>query len=681
MSDKILEEYVAMLAAAVVPDYFLPEQFCNNGNATTDYVIPPKASADPAAASLDTGAPPLQQIKPSLGGAFFPRAQYNGILRLISNIIAYLNKGNNFTFDTKNTDGYAIGAVLYDYNSSRWVESLKAANKNNFVTNPNLIDGINWRFITVNPYALNNFMVSPNVPTPSANDNSLKAINSQYFSENAAGATKYNYPISCKNTPTFQAGEEYILSLNTPFVGTGEYELLFRCANYPSASGIGDIVIKFAVTYEPTPVYNLQRIVINNIFATTGISFTQNQLNELFTFTAYNITTPVTINGVSVSGFVLTIKLNASIPTSNTVKSLTGLFSTVNVANYTGAVNPANNALLGITNGALTLAAEGVIDEEGLQASTVITPSYMVGTNVPNMTNNNLVKWLNGGVQDSGIASNNIGLLSGNNSWTGLNSFNNDINVSGYSSIGGISSTNSVSNSFSQIRVNKPNSWYSRLLLQGTSGTTPTYSELYVRNWNETITGGVSIGSDSQGTGTYTSVQNKQGDGLGILEMYSDINSNPGYQLVNISSRSFADISTSSGITMRRGYRPVLMNYGTLNKSDESSIATLRDIFDNGGGIVSRGSNVSGSWFRFANGLILCLSPSVTVGNGAYYYFPQSIQTMLYISAQPIAIIDGQAYETTIRRDTLSMSSVRIDAFTISAASTSIPAYVIAIGY
>lgn len=434
--DIILAEYEEQLAAAVVPDYFLSSQFCNGGTQTTDYVIPPATSADPAAASLATGAPPLQQVKPSLGGAVFPRQQYNGILRLLSNLLAYLNKGNNFTFDTKNTSGYALGAVLFDYNSNKWVVSLKNANTNNFVTNPTLIDGVNWQFITVNPTGSNNFTVSPTVPTPALNDSSKKAINSEFMLANTANATKYNYPISCKNTPTFTAGEEYILSLNTPFVGTGEYELLFRCANYPGAARIGDIVIKFSVTYEPTSVYNLQRIVVYNIFATAGVMLSQTQLNELFTFTAYNITTPVTINGVSVSGFVLTIKLNADIPTSNTVKSLTGLFSTVNVANYTGAVNPANNALLGITNGALTLAAEGVIDEEGLQASTVITPFYMVGTNVPNMTNNNLVKWLNGGVQDSGIASSNIGLLSANNSWTGANTFSQVLKVVGINTQG-----------------------------------------------------------------------------------------------------------------------------------------------------------------------------------------------------------------------------------------------------
>jgi len=419
--DIILAEYEEQLAAAVVPDYFLSSQFCNGGTQTTDYVIPPATSEDPAAASLATGAPPLQQVKPSLGGAVFPRQQYNGILRLLSNLLAYLNKGNNFTFDTKNTSGYALGAVLFDYNSNKWVVSLKNANTNNFVTNPTLIDGVNWQFITVNPTGSNNFTVSPTVPTPALNDSSKKAINSEFMLANTANATKYNYPISCKNTPTFTAGEEYILALPA-FDGEAQYQLVFKGGYQAGAGQYGSINIDLSIIFNGANSYQRWGIVINSITQANGIVIPQSQLNELFTFTAYN-TTPVVINGASISGVVLAIKLNSALPYTGTKNSLTGLFSTNNIINYTNGANPNNAALLGITNGALTLATEGAIDEEGLQASTVLTPSFMVGTNVPNMTNNNLIKWLNGIAQDSGIASNNIGLLSANNSWSGDNAF------------------------------------------------------------------------------------------------------------------------------------------------------------------------------------------------------------------------------------------------------------------
>ena len=139
------------------PDYFLPEQFCNSGVQSIDYVIPPVTSADPAAASLETGAPPLQQVRPSLGGAVFPRQQYNGALRLLSNILTYLNKGGEFTFDPKNTAGYALDAVLYDYASKRYVVSLKDNNTANFVTNPTLINNVDWAFLTITPAMLNSY--------------------------------------------------------------------------------------------------------------------------------------------------------------------------------------------------------------------------------------------------------------------------------------------------------------------------------------------------------------------------------------------------------------------------------------------------------------------------------------------------------------------------------------------
>lgn len=158
MSDQILDEYQANLLAAQNPDYFLPEQFCAAGVNLVDYVIPPTTSLDPKVASLDTGAPPLQQVKPLEGGAAFPRKEYNGILRVLSNMLTFLNKGGEFTFNTDNTSGYSAGAVLFDYATNRYVVSLHDANTANFVTNPTLINGIDWKYITVTPEILNTLL-------------------------------------------------------------------------------------------------------------------------------------------------------------------------------------------------------------------------------------------------------------------------------------------------------------------------------------------------------------------------------------------------------------------------------------------------------------------------------------------------------------------------------------------
>lgn len=160
MSDQVLDEYQAALLAAQNPDYFLPEQFCADGVNLIDYIIPPTTSADPKVASLSTGAPPLQQIKPIEGGAAFSRKEYNGILRVLSNMLSFLNKGREFTFNADNLVGYDAGAVLFDYATNRYVVSLHNTNTANFVTNPTLINGADWKFITVTPEVLSSLLAA-----------------------------------------------------------------------------------------------------------------------------------------------------------------------------------------------------------------------------------------------------------------------------------------------------------------------------------------------------------------------------------------------------------------------------------------------------------------------------------------------------------------------------------------
>lgn len=424
MSDEILDQYEKTLEAAVVPSYFLPEQFCNNGVQSVDYIIPPAFSANPKQASLETGAPPLQQVKPNLGGAYFPRQEYNGILRLVTNILAYLNSGYNFTFDTKNTGGYQSNAVLFDYATGKWVQSLQDGNTNNFVENPNLIDGTHWKFITVNPNVVNDFTVSPNIPTPPLDDNSLKAINSAYFESNAAGATKYNFPISCKNTPTFAADEEYVLTVGT-LTGEVDYQLLFQ-VGYAVPNAQSMTSISFSLTHSGVLASHTgYQVVVKNICAEHYPELTQAQLNDLFSFNAYAISDPIVINGAVVAGQIVTIKLNSNIiqaaPGQET--KLIGLIATPNLSNYTGATNPNSQALLGITNGVLELATRDLTDKDGLPLGAVLTPTYVTNTNVANMTNNNIVKWLNGIMQDSGIAVANIALQSSDNVFVGNDSF------------------------------------------------------------------------------------------------------------------------------------------------------------------------------------------------------------------------------------------------------------------
>lgn len=219
-----------------------------------------------------------------------------------------------------------------------------------------------------------------------------------------ADYTKYNYPISCKNTPTFTAGEEYILALPA-FDGEAQYQLVFKGGYQAGAGQYGSINIDLSIIFNDANSYQRWGIVINSITQANGIVIPQSQLNELFTFTAYN-TTPVVINGASISGVVLAIKLNSALPYTGTKNSLTGLFSTNNIINYTNGANPNNAALLGITNGALT---SGLGEEEnGLETVATLTPYFAIQTNVPNMVENSIQTYKNGLLSNSGLFVSNI---------------------------------------------------------------------------------------------------------------------------------------------------------------------------------------------------------------------------------------------------------------------------------
>lgn len=374
--DEELDEYQKSLAAAVIPDYFLSEQFCNSGIENTDYTIPPTTSANPSIASLDTGAPPLQQVKPDLGGSPFPRQEYNGILRLLSNLLAYQNKGNYFTFDSKNVNGYQMGAILFNYATNQWVRSLKDNNTVNFITDPTKIDNINWAFITVNPNTANNFTISPTVPTPAINDNSLKAINSAFFFNNYATATKYNFVVTSQNTPTFAAGEEYIIS-PANYNGYAEYSLTLRGQYQTGSTSYGEITITFSIDHNISLGFGTSDIKIISISQSMTPVLTQTQLNNLFTFTAYFSSASYTINSVTIpsSTIIYTIKLNSALPYSGTTNSIFASISTNNIVSYNTTVNST-----------LAPAMLGVLPSAIPGSNAVVTPKYVAYLDSPAFT-------------------------------------------------------------------------------------------------------------------------------------------------------------------------------------------------------------------------------------------------------------------------------------------------------
>lgn len=305
MSDQVLDEYQAALLAAQNPDYFLPEMWCADGANSIDYIIPPVTTADPKTASLSTGAPPLQQIKPIDGGAEFPRPEYNGILRLVSSIVAFLNKGSEFTFDVNNTAGYSANSVLYDYASKRYVVSLHDANTANFVTNPTLINGTDWQYLDVylpsattliagiiqlatqaevNTATISNKAVVPSTLAGALNSGLLSAafkdLASPYMS---VGAT-------ANLSPGFQVTQavSYANLKTTPCIYAGQANLVFEI-------GVSTATYQNAITFDPAVPGS--RPMINNLggvyqpakaIATLGDITAVVPIGSIFTFAMQN---------------------------------------------------------------------------------------------------------------------------------------------------------------------------------------------------------------------------------------------------------------------------------------------------------------------------------------------------------------------------------------------------------
>jgi hypothetical protein len=78
----------------------------------------------------------------------------NGVFKLYSEHIEFLNKGGTYTFNPgiANAGGYSTGATLWSDYYSRFVTSLKDNNTDNFITDVNKIDGVSWGFTELSDY-------------------------------------------------------------------------------------------------------------------------------------------------------------------------------------------------------------------------------------------------------------------------------------------------------------------------------------------------------------------------------------------------------------------------------------------------------------------------------------------------------------------------------------------------
>lgn len=137
---------------SLTPPNPIIKPFCNSGTQVT-----PPVGADTFVANQETGFPD-SQATPLPVGTEVQQDQMNGVLKLYTSLILWLNSGGQFTFNQTFSDannGYAKDNILWCESTSSFQRSLIDNNTANFVTNPSYIDdGIHW--ISMNPLIVAN---------------------------------------------------------------------------------------------------------------------------------------------------------------------------------------------------------------------------------------------------------------------------------------------------------------------------------------------------------------------------------------------------------------------------------------------------------------------------------------------------------------------------------------------
>ena len=118
-----------------------------NGTTDTANVVLPSVTADPNKANQVDGFPVSQETDPNVGGEYIKRNEMNGIFKLYSQILNYMNQGGQITFDSavSSSGGYDINTILYCAANNTFQRSLTNGNVADFNSNPSFRnDGINW---------------------------------------------------------------------------------------------------------------------------------------------------------------------------------------------------------------------------------------------------------------------------------------------------------------------------------------------------------------------------------------------------------------------------------------------------------------------------------------------------------------------------------------------------------
>lgn len=118
------------------------EPFAINGQKNTI----PTTTATPGAASLDQGFPALTMTPVQQGGVPPSGKDFNGLFNWITQHLAWLNAGGQYTFDATLAafiGGYPVGMVLQSDDGLSSYVNVQAGNAANFNTDPTQI-GVTW---------------------------------------------------------------------------------------------------------------------------------------------------------------------------------------------------------------------------------------------------------------------------------------------------------------------------------------------------------------------------------------------------------------------------------------------------------------------------------------------------------------------------------------------------------
>lgn len=485
----------------------IPEGFCNAGTAGIDYVIPPVSSLNPDIVTQDKAYPVSQATPLNANGVAVNRPQTNGLWKLATDAIAFLNKGGNYTFDATLTNGYSKDAILWCAKNNTFQRSLVNNNTANFITNPEYInDGINWK-------------------------------------EQGSNAANQ---VTAKGTPTFAAGEEYILC---PIGINGEVEQTISFVRLNGSVGTGIDYINYTMSINGNSSYSAVKIkVLSSTFPADKIRFK-----------SYLTSSPVTINGITIPSpsIIVTLVLNSSIPNIGTTNIIKGSY-------------------LSADSGFIKDISLYPVLFEPVAAGTLIGSSSIIP-----FTTNATVEYVVDRYQD---------VI--DNTTTGEVTIGGRIARSAQT----MQSTNE-SGSFSQVRTS--------YMADGQGTQKPVFNATVSLPTGANATfRSIPAGVGSGYNGWYQSMQNFTTSTIfGIFENYY-INSS-GKQLVGMYATNNGSSGNSvSGVYAQNGIRAYLANTANLDKSNPESIAILSDIVNNGVGIVASGSNSNGWWRKYADGWI-----------------------------------------------------------------------------